>query len=95
MCFQYRSIVRDAEIEDCNPTVKSCELTRAKFRSAEHDNFTECRSVDASERRRRAQYPRVAAIVIVAAGVAALMAWAYVRRGRRRTSAKSGLASSG
>lgn len=69
-CFERRTIVGDSTGEDCNPTMRSCELSRSKVLvDPEYDRITDCRAIDANRHARWTWYAKIAAAVTAAAAL--------------------------
>lgn len=83
-CFDSRLVVRDYDLEDCSPTMGTCERSRTKHATdPEYDGVTACRAVGADEKVRRAQYPKVAAAIGGVGLLGAAVAWRRRRRARQ------------
>jgi hypothetical protein len=84
-CFDRRAILRDDNQQDCNPTMTSCEQSRARaLENREYDRVSECRALDANQHARRMWYAEVAATLLGAAGLFVGIRYYASWAGRRR-----------
>lgn len=80
-CFHARLVIADDEIEDCNPTMKSCELSRArKAGDSDYDGVGSCDALDANQHRRRVWFAKIAAVVAGTALLFCAVRWLTRRR---------------